>query len=125
MDCLKGAIKDVYKDLEMLCETVEHEIADANDKIQASGGKITAGDLEMLDKLTHMMKSIKTTMAMMDSESNYGGDYNSHRGSYRRDSMGRYTRSDGMVRELRSMMYRAPEYLKGDIERVISKAERM
>lgn len=116
---------DLYKDLEMLCETVEHEIADANDKIQASGGKITAGDLEMLDKLTHMMKSIKTTMAMMDSESNYGGDYNANRGSYRRDSMGRYTRSDGMVRELRSMMYRAPEYLKGDIERVISKAERM
>lgn len=63
------ALKELYK-------TANHELAAANDKIRAAGGKLTQSDVTYLDQLTHMMKSLKTTMAMME-----GG---SHRGSYDR-----------------------------------------
>lgn len=108
---------DVYNDLADLCETTSREIKEANDKIRNSGGKISSVDLGYIDKLTHILKSIKTTMAMMDAEDegsyrdgsyNINGTYNNgsmRRGSYRndgtyargrgrnakRDSMGRYS----------------------------------
>lgn len=86
-------MKDIYEDLEELCEVTGQEVGEAVDKIKASGGKISAGDAEYLNNLTHIVKSIKTTMAMMDAED---GDSYARRtygeGSYarRRDSMGRY-----------------------------------
>ena len=117
---------DYEKDLHELCETISHEIADANEKIRAAGGKLSGGDYDTIDKLTHSLKSIKTTIAMMEDEDegyssraypggmggNYrmyprGGSYNggSYRGgSYargrnaRRDSMGRYS-GDGYSRD--------------------------
>jgi hypothetical protein len=57
-----------YETLEQLCKTVSNELNVANDKIRAAGGKLTQGDVQYLDQLTHMMKSIKTTMAMLDAE---------------------------------------------------------
>ena len=104
-----------YEDLEELCETLGHKITEANDKIRMSNGDITGGDLEYVDRLTHALKSVKTTMAMMDAEDGgysrddgmmggnvysgrsgryYGGtSYARGRGSNaRRDSMGRYSR---------------------------------
>lgn len=98
---------DLYENLEQLCETVAEEIREANNKIKTAGGKISAGDVEYLDKLTHMLKSIKTTKAMMDSEEGYSSEGYSNEGmsgaSYargrgrnaRRDSRGRYS-SEGM-----------------------------
>jgi hypothetical protein len=108
---------ELYEDLEELCETVSGEIEKANQKVRGANGTLSAGDVEYLDKLTHMMKSIKTTMAMMDSEGYssrpyYDGSYastgmNTMGGSYargysngsyargrryaKRDSMGRYS----------------------------------
>ena len=103
-----------YEDLEELCGTLGHKISEANDKIRMSNGEITGGDLEYVDRLTHALKSVKTTMAMMYAEddgysrddgmgmSDYSGRYPGRyysgngysmagRGSYaRRDSMGRY-----------------------------------
>ena len=49
---------------EMLCR----EVNDMTDKIRAAGGKITAQDLDMLDKLTHAVKSVKTVLAMDEYE---------------------------------------------------------
>lgn len=50
-------------------------------------GELSAGSLDVVDKITHSIKSIDTIMAMEDA-----GYSNNTRGSYaRRDSMGRYT----------------------------------
>ena len=112
-----------------LCESVMRELEKTNEKLRMSGGDITSGDMEYLDKLTHTLKSIKTTIAMMESEDDYSSEdgYSSRnygrrsnrmeRGSYarngsyarrRRDSMGRYSRDDGFREMLEEAMNEAP-----------------
>lgn len=118
---------DYLKDLHEICETLSHELGEANKKIMQAGGSLSAGDLEYIDKLTHALKSVKTTIAMMEAEEDgesgyympryggyYGGSYageinnrggntnsgRSYRGnSYarRRDSMGRFTSRRGSM----------------------------
>ena len=142
-------MQDIYNDLEELCGTVSREIGKANKEIGDSGA-LSAGDIEYLDKLTHMMKSIKTTMAMIDSEEGYSGGYpmnysveNSNGGSYARGysrngsyARGRgssarsnrgYSRDSGdMVEELRELMNDAPdERTRQEFQRFISKIENM
>ena len=82
---------DYLKDLHETCETLSREIGEANDKIRTAGGKLTAGDLEYIDKLTHALKSVKTTIAMIEAEDGgesgrympgYGMYRNSYNGSY-------------------------------------------
>jgi hypothetical protein len=138
-------------DLHELCETIMREVADANDKIREAGGRLTSGDVDYIDKVTHTLKSIKSTIALMENE---GGSYDSgsyndsyDRGSYRysrndngsygrgrgryanRDSMGRYSshgysRDDGMVEKLRELMQDAPnEQVRQDFQRLIQKME--
>lgn len=142
---------DLYDNLEQLCETVSDEIAIANDKVKSSGGKLSNSDVEYLDKLTHMLKSIKTTKAMMDAEDGYSSDsmggsmnasYSRGRGrNARRDSMGRYSSEgrsydnrmydgrsyDGdMVSELRELMEEAPNNkIRQRFQQFISEIERM
>lgn len=105
---------------DMLCEELEH-IAEK---------EITTGTLDVIDKLTHSIKSIDTIMAM--EESGYSNSYRSYddgsydgygdygrRGSYargrgrnaRRDSRGRYSRrysraeaKEDMAEKLEDMM---------------------
>lgn len=114
---------DLYNDLEELCETTANELKEANKKVRAAGGKVSPTDLAYLDQLAHVIKSVKTTMAMMDAEG--GSNAYMGRSSYarRRDSMGRYTRADGrmmdrsydsaydsgMMAELRELMEDAPD----------------
>lgn len=132
---------DYYKDLHELCETLSEEIADANEKIRSGGGKISAGDLEYIDKLTHALKSIKTTMAMMESEGSYDGMYDGgasgrymggrsyNRGSYARgrDRMGRYISRDGdFASQVRELMEQAPDdRTRMELQKVVDKMERM
>lgn len=105
-----------------LCDVVSRELEDCNEKIRQAGGKLSAGDVDYLDKLTHAMKSIKTTIAMIeadDEESGYSRGYMPRMGTYyddrtgrsyaggmrsdgrsyargaRRDGMGRYSREGG------------------------------
>lgn len=70
-------MEDKIKTLYELCETISRELEDANEKIRNAGGKVSAGDVDYLDKLTHSLKSIKTTIAMMESEDEggYSGRY--------------------------------------------------
>lgn len=75
---------DYEKELYELCETIKEEIAEANKKIKNAGGKMSAGDVEYIDKLTHSLKSIKAVMAMMEDE----GEEYSGRMSYARDGRG-------------------------------------
>ena len=105
-----------------LCDVVSRELEDCNEKIRQAGGKLSAGDVDYLDKLTHAMKSIKTTIAMIeadDEEGGYSRGYMPRMGTYyddrtgrsyaggmrsdgrsyargaRRDGMGRYSREGG------------------------------
>lgn len=141
---------NLYEDLESLCEIVSDKIAEATGKIDEN---LTGGDVEYLDKLTHMLKSIKTTMAMMDSESgDYSGDYDSRSGSYDRERSGRRYYSgargrsartgryvsrtgrmsrrssgdDEMVSELRDLMEDAPDdRTRQEFQKFIQKIEQM
>ena len=71
---------DSYYDLKkMLCKELDEVSQKKN---------LSAGDLEVVDKLTH---SIKSLLYIMDMEDGEHGGYSSAR---RRDGMGRYT--DGM-----------------------------
>lgn len=132
-----------------LCETISREIEEANDKIRKAGGKLSAGDVDYIDKLTHTLKSLKTTIAMVEAEdggesgrympgmyrNSYGMDDSYNRGdSYRRgrDSMGRYTSrrgysyDNGMIEELRDLMKSAPdERTKNEFRNFISRIESM
>lgn len=57
----------------------------------SSKGEMSMGSLDAIDKLTHSIKSIDTILAMKG----YSGDRYSYDNSYKRDSMGRYSRYDG------------------------------
>ena len=89
---------DYEKELYELCETIKEEIAEANKKIKNAGGKLSAGDVEYIDKLTHSLKSIKAVMAMMEEED--GDEYSSrYPMSYRGRSYrgGSYRYDDGTM----------------------------
>ena len=137
----------MYDELKHICEILENELANVNKKLDKSDGVLSGDDISYIDKLTHSIKSIKTTIAMMEAEDggesgrymphSYGmygtnGGYNGN--SYRRgrDSMGRYTSrrgysyDDGMIEELRSLMESAPdERTKSEFRQFISKMEKM
>lgn len=145
---------ELYNDLTDICETLSEELAKTNEKLRKVNGSITAADIDYINKLTHAIKSVKTTKAMMDAEG--GGSYgmgsdggSSYEGSYdgdgsyargrgrgaKRDSMGRYSRDTrergysrgrDMVGELRELMEDAPdERTKMEFQRMISKMESM
>lgn len=132
------------EDLERLYDTVQKEVSKVNEKLANSGGNLTGSDVSYINELTHTMKSLKTTIAMMEAEDGesgrysmphygYGNSYN-YGGSYRRgrDSMGRYTSrrgysyDDGIIEELRSLMESAPdERTKSEFRQFIAKMEKM
>lgn len=94
---------DYTKELHELCEAVSRMIAEANEKIRSAGGKLAASDVDYLDKITHTLKSIKSTIAMMEDEdggySSYddgmgGGSYE-NRGGNRSYMMGGSYRRNG------------------------------
>ena len=71
-----------------LCETLSVELSECNEKIRQANGKLSAGDVEYLDKLTHAMKSVKTTIAMIEAED---------QGGYSRNQSGRYYYDGGSM----------------------------
>lgn len=114
----------------------------------AKKGELDRSSLDMVDKLTHSVKSIDTILAMdeysedngysRDGRSYHGNSYDGYsmargRGRYaRRDSRGRYSndgysRDDGreeMVRQLRDMMEDAPdERIRQAIHKAIKEVE--
>ena len=137
---------DHLKQLHELCDTISEAIAEANEKIRSGGGKLTAGDVDYVDKLTHALKSVKATISMMEDEDGVSGyypytfmndrsnrsvrSYARGRTNARRDSMGRYSgnysRDGGMVEELRELMEDAPdEQTRQEFQKFIRKIETM
>ena len=128
-------MEELYKLKEMLC-----------DELESYGKKkeLTAGSLDVIDKLSHALKSITTVIAMEEADGEYSNDYpmngRTYRGSSyargrmnaRRDSMGRYSRDgysgavDDMVSQLKDLMEDAPnESIKSEMHRLVKKIETM
>ena len=128
-------MEELYKLKDMLC-----------DELESYGKKkeLTAGSLDVIDKLSHALKSITTVIAMEEADGEYSNDYpmngRTYRGSSyargrmnaRRDSMGRYSRDgysgavDDMVSQLKDLMEDAPnESIKSEMHRLVKKIETM
>lgn len=130
--------------MDNLCEYIDEELMELDKK--AKNGKLSAGDIEMGDKLAHFKKSLLTNEAMEDSYSNESGmrrgysrdysmnDYSGRRdysrddysNARRRDSMGRYSREgDDVVHSMRELMNRTSDpRAKDAIRQAVSDIER-
>ena len=60
--------------LHKICEALFEELSDYSRKIEKSDD-MSAGDLDTIDKLSHALKSIKTTIAMMEADEEGGNSY--------------------------------------------------
>lgn len=78
--------------LHEVCELYFEALKEARDGLRDSRGSISAGDADYMDKLTHTLKSVKTTAAMMEAEGEEGGY--SNRGMM--PMYGGYAYDDGM-----------------------------
>ena len=123
-------MNELYKLKDMLMQELEE---------YGSKGELSAGTLDIVDKLTHTVKNLcKIIEEAEDGE--YSGTYpmGMYRGSYRdgmsrrtnarRDSMGRYSGRGysraGLADELRAMMQDAPdEHTRQEIARLADKLE--
>ena len=114
------------------------------DELKEHGSKeLSAGSLEIVDKLAHATKNLCKVIEACEEEEGHSSRYypmdmayegsmrgGSYRGSYRRDSMGRYAR-DGysrtsMAERLRGMMQDAPdERARNELQKMIAKFEDM
>lgn len=139
---------NLLKELKELKDTIANEIMEANKEIKKSGGDLNTGDIEMIDKLTHTMKSLATTCAMLEAEENegysngympyyYGRDrmndtrtgYSGNYGSYARNRDSRYGRENrgyshgtDWTEQLRMMMDEAPdESTRMDIKKLMDR----
>lgn len=85
---------DNINDLYELCEFLDRDLKSMNEKIRNAGGKLNNETLGYIDRLTHAIKSVKTTIAMEEERDGY-----SQRGmSYARgDNTGRVHWNDGSV----------------------------
>lgn len=135
-------MKELYELKDMLCEEL---------KKYGKKGDLTAGSLEVVDKLSHSIKNLDKIIEKYE-EGEYSGMYphyameggnrgsSYNEGSYaqRRDSRGRYMSNDGysrmdgysrhdsLVGELKYMMQDAPdERTKMEFQRFINKLEQM
>jgi hypothetical protein len=114
-------MKELQELREMLCDEL---------KEYGKKGELSAGTLDVIDKLTHALKNLDKVM----EEDGYSGTYDDGR-SYARNNMRRrysrdgyprdgYSRDGGLVEQLREMMREAPE-ARQDFQRLISKIESM
>lgn len=120
--------KHVYHEIkEMLCEELE--------AMTKNGTIRTKEDLDIIDKLTHSIKSVETIIAMNET---YGesGDYSPAHIRYgrsnladrsyapRRDSMGRFSRDSDMIAELHELMAHAKDdHTRAKFQRFIDDLE--
>ena len=132
---------DIIKELREMKDTIANEIAEANQRIRKSGGDMNTADVDIIDKLTHSMKSLATTVAMLEAqEDGYSGDYpyggmyyRNNRNSY--DSRGRdgmsnrytrmgYSRNGDFMEHMHQMIDEAPdESTRMEIKKLMDKMD--
>ena len=64
------------KDLDMLyalCEIISRKLEECKTNLEGSD-TMTVSDIEIVDKLTHAYKCIKTSIAMIEAEEEEGGE---------------------------------------------------
>ena len=113
----------LYELKEMLCDELD-KYGDKRD--------LTAGSLDVVDKLAHAAKNVEKLIEAEEGYSNrYMPDYGYSDGmsrARRRDSMGRYSRysRDGLADKLRELMESAPdERSRDEIKRLADKMDSM
>ena len=147
-------MQNLMDDLYDMKEAVAYEIGEANKRIQQAGNKISTTDLDIINKLTHSLKSLTTVCAMLEAEeekddgysmngqtyreayrggSNRGGSYRGYAGenrnrysrnSYAREGRG-YSRTGDMTEHLRMLMDEAPdENTRMEIRKLMDRFER-
>ena len=123
---------ELYQLKEMLCK----ELKEYGDK-----GELTAGTLDVVDKLAHAAKNLDKIIEVYEDEGNsgyypyayddgmnrggrpYNGSYRGRSYARRRDSMGRYSR-DGLADKMRELMEDAPDdRTRQEIKRLVEKLE--
>ena len=130
---------DLLKVVYEMKETVGQKLAQANKKIKANGGEIGNDDMEMVDELTHSLKSLITACAMLEAEENGGGYSERYSGGYSgmpmwnpgitygyagRESREGYSRAGDMTDQLRQMMDEAPdEMTRMEIKKLMDRME--
>ena len=77
------------EELHKLCEKAMESIAESNKKLAKESERLSASDVDYLDKLAHMVKSLKTTIAMEEYPDGYSGEYS---GEYSREGGWNYNR---------------------------------
>ncbi len=97
------------EELHKLCDKAMDSIAESMKKLEKDPERLNADDADYLNDLAHIVKSVKTVIAMEDYSDGYSGEggWNYNRpymtsGNYygtsgarrMRDSMGRYTSRD-------------------------------
>ena len=139
-------MKNIIDELYDMKEAVAFEIGEANKRIQQAGNKISTADLEIIDKLTHSLKSLTTVCAMLEAEDEgYSGDYMGQsyrdnrgggysgrenrnrysRNSYAREGRNGYSRTGDMNEHLRMLMNEAPdENTRMEIRKLMDRLER-
>ena len=106
-------MKELYELKEKLC-----------DELKEYGKKeMSAGSLDVIDKLAHSIKNIDKIIDGHDYSNYYNNDYmRSNRGRYNNRG---YSYGNNVVHELKELMHEAPEESKSDFKRLISKIESM
>ena len=124
---------DIIKELREMEDTIANEIAEANQRIRQSGGDMNTGDVEIIDKLTHSMKSLATTIAMMEAEKGgysgrddrdggVSGRYGRTDGHYAGRMTRGYSRTGEMMDHLRDLLDEAPdEMTRMEIKKLMDK----
>lgn len=100
-----------HEELKKICDTLNRELEHANEKISRAGGNITGDDLSYIDRLTHAIKSVKTTIAMMEAEDE--GESGYYMPMYGGRSYGGRSYADGMNGEGRSYARGRSSYARG------------
>lgn len=120
---------NLLNDLYDTCDTLSAELSKVNNKLKAGNGTITTQDLDYIDKLTHSIKSVETTKAMLEAKENGGhwdkysnsdhlshgnqngyvpNEQNSYRGDdmmYRLEQIARNTSDPTVRRDIEQLMY--------------------
>lgn len=96
------------KTLYELCEVLSREIEDQTQKVIKGG--MDQGSLEIIDKLTHALKSVKTTLAMEEAQQ---GGYQAYRAGGGYNASGGYNAHDRYYAYPNSSEYGAGGYGEG------------
>lgn len=90
-------MNEMLKTLHELFDIYAESLSEAKNKLKKSGAPVSVGDAEYVDKLTHTVKSLKTTIAMMEAEDDggYSGRYIPRMGGYYDPRIGMSYAEDG------------------------------